>query len=113
MKFGSLPLDAAAGAILAHKLVDKDGRKLLSKGHVLTDSDVAMLRSAGLDSVIAAQLESTDLHENEAARRVGEAIAGDGIKVVAPGVGRANLMAQQRGPLRLNVPVLDQLNNIY
>src|SRR6185503_2072855 len=47
-----------------------------------------------------------------AARRVGLALAGTHVNVKAPGVGRANLIAEQSGPLRLNVPALERLNNI-
>jgi molybdenum cofactor cytidylyltransferase len=43
---------------------------------------------------------------------VAAAIAGDGVRVVTPGVGRANLIAEAFGPLRINVPALDHLNNI-
>lgn len=112
MKFGALPLDDAAGKILAHKLHAPDGQKLFNKGHLLTSEDIHLLREAGLTEVVVAALSSTDLSENEAARRVGEALAGAGVKVTAPGVGRANLVAQVDGPLRVNVTALNMLNNI-
>jgi molybdenum cofactor cytidylyltransferase len=112
MKFGPVPIDDAAGKILAHKLLDQDGKKRFSKGHWLKETDIEALRELGLSSVIVADLEATDLHENEAARRVGVAIAGSDVKVVAPGVGRANVIAEAIGPLRLNVPALERLNNI-
>jgi molybdenum cofactor cytidylyltransferase len=63
--------------------------------------------------VIVARLGVHDVHENDAARRVGVALAGAGIEVKTPGVGRANLIATERGVLRVNVPVLERLNNIY
>jgi molybdenum cofactor cytidylyltransferase len=112
MKFGAVPLDTAAGAILAHKLLAPDGRKLFNKGHPLTEADLHTLRDCGIDSVVVAALASTDLGENEAARRVGTALVGSGVRVTAPGVGRANLMAQVSGPLRINVPALERLNSI-
>lgn len=112
MKFGAVPLNAAGGAILAHKLLAPDGRKLFNKGHTLTEADLHILRDCGIDSVVVAALASTDLGENEAARRVGTALVGSGVRVTAPGVGRANLMAQVSGPLRINVPALERLNNI-
>jgi molybdenum cofactor cytidylyltransferase len=112
MKFGAIPLDEAVGKILAHKLHAPDGQKLFNKGHLLSAADVERLREAGLDSVVVAALAPTDLSENEAARRVGEALAGAGVKVSAPGVGRANLTADVDGPLRVNVAALNMLNNI-
>jgi molybdenum cofactor cytidylyltransferase len=113
MKFGAVPTSEAEGAVLAHKLYDSAGKLLLNKGRILTANDIDLLHESGHESIIVADLEENDLHENIAARRVGEAIAGDGIEVKAPGVGRANLMATVRGPLRVNVPALERLNNIY
>lgn len=112
MKFGAVPLEQAAGNILAHTVLNADGRKLFGKGRWLTDADVAVLRECGFTEVVVAALEAADLHENEAARRVGMALAGAGVRVTAPGVGRANLIAEETGPLRLNVPALERLNNI-
>jgi molybdenum cofactor cytidylyltransferase len=112
MKFGKIPVDEACGSILAHKLVDAQGGKLFGKGRILTADDITTLKNHGYESVIAARLENADLHENEAARRIGEAVAGYGVKVSAPGVGRANVVAATRGVLRVNVTALERLNNI-
>ena len=112
MKFGRVPLADAAGKVLAHNVLGSEGRKLFGKGHVLTPGDLEKLKAVGQDTVIVAALETTDLGENAAARRVGMAVAGPGVRVTAPGVGRANLMAEAAGPLRINVPVLDRINNI-
>ncbi|MEZ4671506.1 MAG: molybdopterin-binding protein [Anaerolineae bacterium] len=112
MKFGPLPVEAAVGHILAHKLLDREGSKLFSKGHRLVSADVEILRDHNFSEVTVAALDATDLHEDEAAHRVGMALAGTGIQVKTPGVGRANLLAEHFGPLRLNVSALRQLNNI-
>lgn len=113
MKFGTVPTIEAEGTILAHKLYDADGKLLLNKGRILSSDDIDLLNSAGRESIVVARLEEHDLHENEAARRVGKAIAGKGIEVKTPGVGRANILATVRGTLRVNVPALERLNNIY
>lgn len=112
MKFGAVRVEESAGSILAHKLVDEQGNKLLGKGKFLNTDDIALLRQHGYDTVIVAQLEAADLHENEAARRIGEAVAGYNVRVVAPGVGRANVMATATGVLRVNVSTLEKINNI-
>ncbi|NJK80230.1 MAG: molybdopterin-binding protein [Chloroflexaceae bacterium] len=112
MKFGPVPIEEALGKVLAHKLFDADGRKLLNKGHRLIADDLDLLRRLDMHMVIVADLAPTDLDENAAARRVGHALVGEGLQVRAPGVGRANLHATVAGPLRINVPVLNRLNNI-
>jgi molybdenum cofactor cytidylyltransferase len=112
MKFGEVPIDQALGAILAHNHMGRDGHKKLGKGRVLTEKDLTILRDLGLQSVTVAQLDTTDLDENTAAQRVGNAITGQGLRITTPGVGRANIIATATGPLRVNVPALAQLNNI-
>ena len=112
MKFGPVPVSQALGKILAHKLFDSDGKKRLNKGHTLNAEDIALIKALGHDEVIVADLEEADLHEDLAAKRVGDALSGPGVRVKAPGVGRANLIATDTGPIRLNVPALQRLNNI-
>ncbi|MDQ7026227.1 MAG: molybdopterin-binding protein [Anaerolineae bacterium] len=113
MRFGAISIDEAEGTILAHKIFNNNGRLLFNKGRILSRDDIETLRDHQHEMVIVAQIDTHDVHENEAARRVGEALAGHGINVKAPGVGRANLMASERGVLRVNVPVLERLNTIY
>jgi len=112
MKFGSVPIHDSVGKVLAHKLIGQDGKKLFNKGHWLTETDVDKLRLNNIEWVVVAALDATDLPENEAARRVGQALTGEHVRVTAPGVGRANLMATAAGPVRINVPALERLNNI-
>lgn len=112
MKFGPVPLQEALGKILAHNLVDARGHRLLGKGRLLREADIEKIRSIGLQRVVVADPGPNDLDENAAARRVGAAVAGPGIRVVAPGVGRANLIARHHGPVAINAPALSVLNNI-
>ncbi len=112
MKFGPVPLEEAIGKVLAHNLVDERGHRLLGKGRLLSDADVGKIRQLGMQRVVVADPGPGDLDENEAARRVGAAVAGPGIRMVTPGVGRANLIARHHGPIAINVPALSILNNI-
>ena len=113
MKFGEVPIGEAVGAILAHKLYDASGKLILNKGHVLSESDLAVLRRLDLERVTVTQLSDADLHEDLAAERIGKAVAGPMVKWRTPGVGRANLTAGERGVLHVDVPKLELINNIY
>ena len=113
MKFGEVAIQDALDAILAHNLFDADSKRIMNKGRRLTPDDIEVLQSHGYSQVIVARPDENDIHENEAAKRIGEALAGDNIKSKAPGVGRANLMAKERGVLLVNVQILSQVNNIY
>ncbi len=109
MKFGAVPLDKASNKILGHKTLAPDGKKLFTKGHTLTEADMETLRIA---SVVVADPAPTNLDANEAARRVGIALAGENVRVTAPDVGRAKLTATVTSPPGINVTVLNHLNNI-
>ena len=113
MTFGETPVADAAGAILAHKLYDAAGKLVFNKGHLLRESDLAALRRLGLERVIVMRLSDADLHEDEAARRIGLAVAGENVKWRTPGVGRANITAEVRGIAHVNVPHLEKINNIH
>ncbi len=113
MKFGNVPIDEAVGAILAHKLYDNNAKMVFNKGHILDANDIDTLRQHGLETVTVTQLGVSDLHEDPAAERIGNAVSGKNVAIRAPGVGRANLTAGKRGVLHVNVPALELVNNIY
>ncbi|MCY4145904.1 MAG: molybdopterin-binding protein [Chloroflexi bacterium] len=112
MQFGEVPLDKAAGGILAHKLYT--GAKLiLNKGHRLGEDDIERLRGLGVQRLVIMRLSQADLHEDQAAQRIGQAVAGKNLRMRAPGVGRANISAAARGILHIDVPLLETINNLY
>ncbi|RJF83827.1 4-diphosphocytidyl-2C-methyl-D-erythritol kinase [Azospirillum cavernae] len=115
MRFGSLPLDEAEGAILAHSL-RRDGLSF-KKGRRLSAEDVAALRKAGVETVVAVALDPQDVGEDAAAARVARAVVGDsrlggGVTVAAPFTGRVNIFAASRGLLRLDPARIDAINLI-
>ena len=110
MKFGPVDLTGADGAVLAHTHRLPGG--VLRKGTVLDAAALAMLRGAGLQQVIAAQLEPGDVGENEAASRLAAALAGPGLRATVASTGRVNLMVKQAGLLTVDRAMLDALNAI-
>lgn len=110
MKFEPVPLSRAKGKILGHNIAAADGRRLLRKGKPLSDEDLEKLRLLGRSSVYVASLEPDDVDENKAARRVADAICGPGLHIVGVASGRANLLADEMGILRIDVDRLAQIN---
>jgi len=108
MRFGEVPLAEAEGAILAHSL--KLGTTAFKKARVLSPADLELIAASGLSRIVVARLEPGDVGENEAARRIAEAAAGDGVEAAAPFTGRANLFAKSRGLLTFDRERLDRLN---
>jgi molybdenum cofactor cytidylyltransferase len=110
MKFEPVPLSDAKGKILGHNIADADGRRLLRKGKPLSEEDLEKLRRLGRTSVYVASMEADDVDENKAARRVAEAVCGAGLHIAGVASGRANLLADEMGILRIDVDRLARIN---
>lgn len=110
MKFGTIPIDDAEGAILAHSLQTRAG--IIKKGRPLSAPDVAKLREANYATIVAARLDASDVGEDAAAAEVARAIAGTGVRVAEPFTGRCNLYAEGAGLASLDVAELMAINRI-
>nr|WP_314072613.1 molybdopterin-binding/glycosyltransferase family 2 protein [uncultured Roseococcus sp.] len=108
MNFGPTPLEEAEGAILAHSIRLAD--RALKKGTVLDAAALAALRAEGHAQVIVARLERDEVPEDEAARRVGEAMEAPHVSRTRASTGRVNLVAETGGLLVLDAPAIDRLN---
>lgn len=110
MIFGPCPLDDAEGAVLAHRL--KVGDLTLKKGHLLSLSDINLLRSSGHTSLTVARPERNDVDENKAALTIATMVQGNGLEIRQPFTGRCNLYAKTAGLLIYESEQLDALNLI-
>ncbi len=110
MKFGPVPVGEVEGAILAHATLA--GKSRLKKGTVLGDNEVASLREAGIETVIAAVLEAGDVAENEASARLGAAFAEPSLKIEEAHTGRVNILAANDGVLQIDKAVINAFNAV-
>jgi len=111
VRFGPISLEDASGAILAHTVRLPGGA--LQKGTILSASSIQRLRAAGHGTVIAARLQAGDVAEDEAARRVADALLAPGLVASRPGTGRVNLSAAHAGLFRVDADRLDALNAVH
>ena len=106
----------AVGKVLCHDLTrivrDKFKGPAFKKGHVIRERDLAELLNIGKRHIYVLDLKSGDLHENDAARRVGKVAAGKNIVLSAVSEGRINLMSAIDGLLKVDVQKLEKLNSI-
>lgn len=103
----------AVGMVLAHDLTqiipgEFKGRRF-KKGHVIAPEDIEVLLSMGRKHLFVVDKEDTDIHEDDAAMRIATAAAGKGIRLVAPGEGKIELVAEYDGLLKVNTAMLSQL----
>lgn len=109
MKFGTVPVGEAKGAILAHG----EPRAGLKKGRMLSPDDVAVLETAGVSTVTVARLDAGDVPEDEAAARIAKALAGANTRIGEAFTGRSNLYAAAAGLARIDRAAIDAVNTVH
>ena len=110
MKFGAVPIGEARGATAVHSI--RQGALVLKKGTLITDKEVAALKSAGVKEIVVARLEPGDISEDQAAADIAAAVKGEGVHVDRAFTGRCNLFAERAGVLVVDRDAIDALNNI-
>lgn len=112
MRFGTVPLDQALGAVLAHSVPGAEGR--LRKGRVLQAADIAHLAASGETTVTVARLDPGDLGEDAAATALAAALVPDpaaqGLRLTPAFTGRVNLVATGPGIVELDAARINALN---
>src|SRR5579883_1741505 len=85
---------------------------VLRKGQILDDADIETLRTLERQEIRVIRPEPGDLHEDEAGRRLAQAIAGPGVTLRGPIQSRFDLLATVRGIVEIKVHALSALNAI-
>lgn len=111
MRYGSVPLNQANGARLAHARRLPDGSRL-SKGHALVPSDLEALSNSGVESVTVFRLDPDDVAEDEAAHAIAELLSGPGTKIRPATTGRSNIVADVSGLVQIHAGIIDRLNRV-
>ncbi len=95
MIFGKFRSCDALNGILAHSLKTPGGK--IRKGTTLSEEHLKFLLSQNINEVTVAKLEEHDIHEDEAARQLAEALVGEGIRLGRASTGRVNCFANTCG----------------
>lgn len=111
----TMPVQEAIGTALAHDMTQiipgKFKGSRFKKGHIITAEDIPVLLSMGKENVFVLELGPDIVHENEAAQRLATAAAGEGIEMSVPNEGKVDLFAARNGLLKVNVSILNELND--
>lgn len=110
MKFGAVPVKDATGCILAHSLTI-NGQKF-QKGLKLSEDEISSLLTAGVATVTVAEIEATDLPEDEAAALLAKRLLAAGMTLSAPFTGRANIFAEGEGLLQVDPARIQFANDV-
>lgn len=110
MKAQTVDVKTSTGRILCSTVFRPGGKKLLGKGHIISDEDVKVLESEGLDQIWVTQLEDGEISEDEAVCTVSAEVGCGSYEVKLAAGGRANLIATEPCCVLVDDELLKQVN---
>ena len=110
MKAQSIDLNHAAGRVLCCTIFQAGGKKLLAKGHVISDEDAKILATEGMNQVWVTELEEGEIGEDNAVMQVASEIGCGSLEIRLAAGGRANLFATEECCLLVDDELLRQVN---
>ena len=109
-------VDDAENCVCCHditKIVPGEFKgRVFKKGHVITKADIPELHKLGKEHIYVWEIEEGQIHENEAAVRIANAVKGQGLDCTEPVEGKIFLIAQHDGLCVINEEVLLKVNMV-
>ncbi|MEL4107087.1 molybdopterin-binding protein [Oscillospiraceae bacterium WX1] len=107
----------AVGQTLCHDLTGVDGKGeksvVFRRGHIITEADIPRLLDIGKSRVNIWEADSSDVHEEEAALALAEAVCGGHMRFArTPTEGKVTLCAAAAGLFRVNTVAVKRLNSV-
>jgi molybdenum cofactor cytidylyltransferase len=110
MKAQTVDVKESTGRILCCTIFRPGGKKLLAKGHQLSDEDVRLLETEGLEQVWVTELEDGEVGEDDAVTTIAQEMGCGCLEIRLAAGGRANLMATEDCCVLVDDELLKQIN---
>lgn len=110
MRAQTVAIQQAAGRVLCCTIFRPGGKKLLSKGHIISEEDIRLMQTEGMDEVWVTQLEDGEVSEDEAVSMVATEMGCGCLEIRLAAGGRANLMATENCCVLVDDELLKQIN---
>src|SRR5271156_3897812 len=110
MRAQTIDVKQAAGRILCCTIFRAGGKKLLAKGHVISDEDARMLETEGMNQVWVTELEDGEIGEDDAVMQVASEIGCGSLEIRLAAGGRANLFTTEACCVLVDDELLKQIN---
>ncbi|HEY7389601.1 MAG TPA: molybdopterin-binding protein [Bryobacteraceae bacterium] len=110
MRAQTVDVKASTGRILCCTVFRPGGKKLLAKGHVISDEDVRILESEGMETIWVTELEDGEIGEDDAVCAVASEMGCGSFEIRLAAGGRANLMATENCCVLVDDELLKQIN---
>jgi molybdenum cofactor synthesis domain-containing protein len=111
-----IPVSEAVGSVLCHDItqivpgVIKD--RAFKKGHIIQEEDIPLLLSLGKENIYVWEKKEGYVHENDAAQRLTDLTAGEGLTFSEVREGKINFIAALDGLLVINTKLLYEINSL-
>ncbi|MEK7403872.1 MAG: molybdopterin-binding protein [Acidobacteriota bacterium] len=110
MRPQTIDIQQSTGRVLCCTIFRPGGKKLLGKGHVISEEDVRLLVTEGMDKVWVTELEDGEVGEDEAVMAVAGEMGCGALEIRLAAGGRANLLATEDCCVLLDDDLLRQIN---
>src|SRR5580692_5581916 len=110
MRALTVDVKSSTGRILCCTVFRPGGKKLLAKGHVISDEDVRVLESEGLAQIWVTELEDGEVGEDAAVCAVAGEMGCGSFEIRLAAGGRANLVATEDCCVLVDEELLRQIN---
>jgi molybdenum cofactor cytidylyltransferase len=110
MRALTVDVKASTGRILCCTVFRPGGKKLLAKGHVISDEDVRVLESEGMEQIWVTELEDGEVSEDDAVKAVANEMGCGSFEIRAAAGGRSNLIATEACCVLVDDELLRQIN---
>src|SRR3974377_16157 len=95
MRAQTVDVKSSTGRVLCCTVFRPGGKKLLAKGHIISDEDVRVLESEGMETIWVTELEDGEIGEDDAVCRVASEMGCGSFEIRLAAGGRANLLATE------------------
>jgi molybdenum cofactor cytidylyltransferase len=110
MKAQTVDVKSSTGRILCCTVFRPGGKKLLAKGHIISDEDVRVLESEGMETIWVTELEDGEIGEDDAVNAVASEMGCGSFEIRLAAGGRANLLATENCCVLVDDDLLKQIN---
>jgi len=110
MRAQTVDVKSSTGRILCCTVFRPGGKKLLAKGHVISEEDVRVLESEGMDHIWVTELEDGEVGEDDTVCQVASEMGCGAFEIRLAAGGRANLVATENCCVLVDDELLKQIN---
>ncbi len=110
MRAQTVDVKASTGRILCCTVFRPGGKKLMAKGHIISDEDVRVLESEGMERIWVTELEDGEISEDDAVCSVASEMGCGSFEIRLAAGGRANLIATEKCCVLVDDELLKQIN---